>query len=327
MTPRSPAACGSVAVACPLCDAAGGAPLASGLRDVENGVPGAYDIARCRSCGLVYLATVPGGGALSECYDDDYHVRTYRMGNPLLRRLFRLRYRLRHRRLRRALGREPAGVLEFGCGDAQFLVYLEERLGGRCRLAGIELEAERIALPAGSAISLVSSGEAALATGERFDAVVLYDVLEHLPRPAATLAAIAERLAPGGLLFIAVPSWASWWRRVFPRHWGGLQIPRHQIFFEPRTLALVLEKAGFRIREAHGVFDPGDLSVSVCNWIADRLQLATKPRKAWFYYPVLLLSAPVVLLQNLLGRSGEMEVVAERREPPRPESQRELRSP
>jgi SAM-dependent methyltransferase len=312
VTRPGPGAGGVVAAACPLCGAAGGGPLAAGLRDVENGVPGSYDISRCRSCGLVYLATVPGGGALSECYDDDYHVRADRMGNPLLRSLFRLRYRLRHRRLRRALGREPAAVLEFGCGDAQFLVYLEERLAGRCRLAGIELEAERIPLPPGSAIGLVRSCEAALATGDRYDAVVLYDVLEHLPRPVSTLAAIAERLAPGGLLFIAVPSWDSWWRRVFPRHWGGLQIPRHQVFFEPRTLALVLERAGFRIREAHGVFDPGDLSVSVCNWITDRLHLATKPRKAWFYYPVLLLSAPVVLLQNLLGRSGEMEVVAER---------------
>lgn len=49
-----------------------------------------------------------------------------------------------------------------------------------------------------------------LAPGERFDSVVLMNVLEHLSDDRAVLAALAGRLAPGGRLVVLVPAgpWA-----------------------------------------------------------------------------------------------------------------------
>ena len=302
-----------VHAACPVCAADAGASLVRGLRDVEHGNEGSYEIARCRSCGFVYLAERPSGESLPDCYGEEYHVHAPVRGNALLRTLFGVRYRLRHRRVRRVLGREPASVLEVGCGDAQSLVHLERRLGDRCRLVGVEVDASRILLPPGSRIQLHSGGVEGMPAEGRYDAILLYDVLEHLQDPVATLVALGERLAPGGALFILIPNWDSLWRRAFPHHWGGLQIPRHQLFFDRSSIRGLLERTGYRVRTVDNVFDPGDLSVALCNWLSDRLHLRTKPRRAWFYYPLLLASAPVVLLQNLLlGQSGEIEAVADR---------------
>jgi SAM-dependent methyltransferase len=148
----------------------------------------------------------------------------------------------------------------------------------------------------------------------QYDVVILFAVLEHLADPVGSLKKIARLLKPGGLLLAQVPNWNSCWRKVFPRHWQGLQIPRHQTQFEPRTLRQTLDAAGYDIRGEKFIYDPGDLSVTLCNWIADRLKLKTPPRQVWFYFPVVVLSAPIVWLVNVLTRnSGVIEVVARKR--------------
>jgi len=52
--------------------------------------------------------------------------------------------------------------------------------------------------------------DGALAAGERFDSIVLMNVLEHISDDRAALAALALRLAPGGRLVVLVPAgqWA-----------------------------------------------------------------------------------------------------------------------
>ncbi len=304
-----------VRAGCPVCGREDGEQLLGGLRDVEDRVEGSYAVSRCPGCGLVYLSDKPSSDTLAACYDNQYYARDDRMANPLLRALFNYRYRLRHRRLARCLGREPSSVLELGCGDGQFLRYLEGVLGDRCRLCGVDLDVSNIRREEGSRIRYVSGALEEIRLDERFDAILLYNVLEHLERPVQALRSIAGWLEPSGLLFVQVPDWDSQWRKTFPRHWSGLQIPRHQIFFDRATLSAVLDRAGLFVREFQNVLDPGDLSVSLCNWVTDRLGLSTKPRRAWFYYPAVFASMPFVVFQTALMReSGQVEAIA-RREP------------
>ncbi len=141
--------------------------------------------------------------------------------------------------------------------------------------------------------------------------VILYGVLEHLADPRAALQRIHTLLRGGGVLVGDVPNWASGWRKLFPRHWAGQQIPRHQTMFTPESLRAMLDAAGYELRY---VFDPGDLSVSLCNWLVDRLGLRTPPRQVWFFFPLAIFSAPIVWLVDAVTRdSGNMECVARRR--------------
>jgi SAM-dependent methyltransferase len=299
---------------CPCCDAGEPTHLVTELKDIESGVPGTYDISQCTSCGLIYLSKRPTSASLPACYDEHYHVRCNRNVQRWKSLLFDIRYNLRFRRLTAYLGRKPRKVLEIGCGDAAFLVYLEQVLGRGCQLVGIDLDVDAVELPKDSAIRLCSGAIQELELGEQFELVILYDVLEHLDKPIETLRRIAKLLTPDGLVVAMAPNWDSVWRKVFPRHWGGLQIPRHLLFFEEKTLSVLLDKADFKVRRISRVFDPGDLSVAICNWIVDRFGLKLKPRKAWFYYPILLISAPLVLLQVLVFRqSGAIEVVGGKR--------------
>ena len=83
---------------------------------------------------------------------------------------------------------------------------------------------------------------------ESFDAVVLGDVIEHLPAPAAGLHRIAELLAPGGALVLMLPDSGSRVARVLGRRWWSV-LPTHVQYFTRRSLTTLLENNGWHVVE------------------------------------------------------------------------------
>ena len=90
------------------------------------------------------------------------------------------------------------------------------------------------------------------AADERFDAITLTDVLEHVPHPRRVLRRAAQLLEPGGCVAIKVPSGPA---QVTKERWRGRLVPGyaptiadnlvHVSHFSARSLRLALEKAGF----------------------------------------------------------------------------------
>lgn len=298
-------------VGCPSCGTDRLVVLFDDLVDVEDRIPGRYAIARCSGCGLIFLSRRPTTDSLPRCYSSQYHVQDASRSGILSRMLYGLRAHVRRRRMLAATGERFQSLLEVGCGDASFLRHLDAHCPPHVALAGIDLQAPFIR----EGRVQVSRGEFEKVNFEmQFDAVVMFNVLEHLGNPVVSLRHIASQMTPGGILFGEVPHWGSLWRELFPRHWQGLQIPRHMTFFTPETLRHTFEIAGFEVVRLRGSFDPGDLAVTLCNWITDRLGLATPPRKAWFYLPIVLATTPAAWLVRLVsGNSGCIEFTARQR--------------
>jgi SAM-dependent methyltransferase len=77
-----------------------------------------------------------------------------------------------------------------------------------------------------------------------FDAIVMGDVIEHLVAPAEALARIRELLAPGGVVWLAVPNAGSVVARVLGKRWWSV-IPTHVQYFTSDSLATLLARCGF----------------------------------------------------------------------------------
>lgn len=99
-------------------------------------------------------------------------------------------------------------LLEIGCGQGANLVHLGRRLGPAARLFGLDTSPARAALAQAESGASCLCGDGArlpLADG-RFQAVLIRDLLHHVPDRAAVLAEAWRVLAPGGRLTLIEPN-------------------------------------------------------------------------------------------------------------------------
>lgn len=163
------------------------------------------------------------------------------------------RFAVARRRLERTaalVGRAPADMrlLDVGCSRGEF-VAAAARLGFRAE--GVE-PAPDVAADARAQGLKVHTGlleEQHFPAGS-FDAVTLFEVIEHLRDPLALLTECRRTLAPGGALLLSTGNGASWTARRMQGRWDYFSIEKdagHVSFFNPRSLALAGERAGLSL--------------------------------------------------------------------------------
>jgi SAM-dependent methyltransferase len=114
---------------------------------------------------------------------------------------------------------ETKRALDVGCGDGYLMNLLrlrcEEAVGIEFDEAGIELAAAKLAEYPNCNVIRASCYEMPFA-GQSFDAVLLADVIEHLPEPDKCLKEIGRVLTPDGALFLTTPKWRA--DRMWDKH-------------------------------------------------------------------------------------------------------------
>ncbi len=82
---------------------------------------------------------------------------------------------------------------------------------------------------------------------DHFSVVTMWDVIEHVPDPSATLQAAWRVLEPGGLLVVHTMDIDSLFSQLMGQHWPWY-MEMHLFYFSRRTLVTILGKAGFRVQ-------------------------------------------------------------------------------
>ena len=218
--------------------------------------PKVFSVAECLECGLLFLNPRYSGEELQAAYPEEQY--TSRAGQFTAKILLRPageppavenrgerpdsdknRRRLAELRRFKAAGR----VLEVGCCNGSFLALLE---ANGYRTYGVDFAPKAID-NARNAFGLenVFCGEledADLPEGH-FDAVVMYDTIEHLPDPGRTLREIRRISRPDAALIVQTPDFDSLNARLMPR---SLLCPaQHLYYFRRRDLEGFLRPLGY----------------------------------------------------------------------------------
>lgn len=131
----------------------------------------------------------------------------------------------------------PRRVLDFGCGTGPWLNMLQD---AGWETFGIE--------PSSDAAFVRHQRLEDIPADGRFDLVVAYHVLEHLPRPLDTLRQLAAAVRIGGACFVSVPRLDTVLEHRDTRY--CLYAPHHIVAFTEACLRGLLARAGFEVTEA-----------------------------------------------------------------------------
>ena len=163
------------------------------------------------------------------------------------------RFKIARRRLNAIaalLGKQPRGIrlIDVGCSRGHF-VEAAARLGFQAE--GVE-PAPRVAAAARAAGLNVHAGllEEQRFPEHSFDAVTLFEVVEHLREPRGLLTECRRLLRPGGVLVLSTGNTASWTVAAMGARWDYFHIARdggHISFFNPASLRRLAAGCGFAV--------------------------------------------------------------------------------
>jgi SAM-dependent methyltransferase len=138
-------------------------------------------------------------------------------------------------------------VLDVGCGDGLFFDELG-RLPGVQLVEGVDPGADLVS-PDGPhrARIHVAPFDATFQPGRRYSLIVMLDVLEHLPDPAASLRHALSLLEPDGVFLATVPAFMALWTRHD-------DLNHHYTRYDKASFSALAADAGLRIDDARYFF-------------------------------------------------------------------------
>lgn len=226
---------------------------------------GGYSYLRCRSCGMLLVDLHLAPAEVFSHYSRTYYEAeasgadegrrgypSYRNARDTLQASFGAKLAVVRRRV-------PSGrLLDAGAAYGFFLLaaapYFE--------CMGIDVSEYAASVARDEFGMNVRSGDIEQ-TGfpdGHFDAVVLWDIIEHLIHPVEALREVHRVLKPGGWVFISTDDAAHWLPRLLGSRWWALAAPLHLCHFSKQGMAIAFRRAGLELKEM--ARDPRRYSVS-----------------------------------------------------------------
>jgi len=288
------------------CDFCGSSDADVVLRgpDRLHGLPGEFAIVTCRNCSLARTSPRPTIASLGAAYPEQYdpytkaatptppagllrwalvNYRDYPLGDkaPGMLRLIARPVAARVLAKRRNLGylhyRGDGRLLDFGCGAGR---YVAKMSAAGWNAQGMDMSAQAVTAAADAGLTARQGTlPGADLGGRQFDAVTMWQAIEHVPSPKATLEAIRAILRPGGRLLVVCPQFDSLAAAKFGGHWYALDLPRHLTHFTRSTLRSHLQATGFEVVRMLSTARPSVVRKS-WGYLADDTGLRAHRRKS-----------------------------------------------
>ncbi len=202
--------------------------------------------------------------------------------------------------LGRTLEYLPPGteILELGCAPGSF-AYLLNQAG--MKVTGLEASdhaADFVRRTFGLDVHHGPLEQSDLQ--QRFQAIVMVDVLEHLPRPLETLQACVDRLHGDGVLLLQTPCY-----RGEGATWPMLLPAEHLYLYTAESVRALLVRAGFTVIEVTRSLFPHDM------WVVASLS-SSLPKRAEPLEGVAPLAVAMIRLSDRLASATEQRDATER---------------
>lgn len=247
-------------------------PVCNKLKPVVFWAQKGYPLARCRYCGMVwdYQYKQEEISQYEELYFKNDNPKggyaNYFDGMAINKKTFSDRLK----KIENRLGKKGK-LLDVGCALGDCLL-MARSLGWK-EIEGIELSkyAANFARKRGLKIT-----QGTLFThkfkANSYDAITLFDVIEHVSDPIDQLKQIKRLLKPGGIVLMVTPDIGGFWSWLLRSGWYHYKPGEHLLYFTQSTISTALQKTGFKNIKTAKTYH-----VMSLEYILNRLR---------FYYPL-----------------------------------------
>ena len=278
-------------------------------RDVEYGTSSSvFRYLHCVDCGVLFI--VPRPRDLAEIYPPNYYAygesgRSFasRVKAWLERRTFNV--------ILRQLPGEQLSAMDVGGGSGWILneIRAADHRVKRTAVVDITASAAEAARRNGHEFYCVPIEE--FDTAEKFDLILLLNLIEHVGQPVKVLEKIASLLSPAGIVLVKTPNYRSFDADVFRhRNWGGYHCPRHWVLYNEASFRTAAMRAGLEVISAKYTQGAPFWAVSLVAWLASggfvKISAEHPAYKHGLYQPLVILFATFDFLRMPFVQTSQM---------------------
>lgn len=210
-----------------------------------------FEVVECTQCSHRFTHEIPNLDEIGAYYKSDQYISHTDSSQGLLNKVYQFVRNIslvsKRELIEQSTGQKKGNLLDYGCGTGAFL---NEMKTAGWNIAGIEPDAGAM----DKAIQLTGANiqsPAFLSTleSERFDAITLWHVLEHVHTLHETIDQLKALLKPGGTLIIAVPNYTSYDARYYKNYWAAYDVPRHLYHFSPMSMQKLISSHGMTVEK------------------------------------------------------------------------------
>jgi len=227
---------------CPVCDGRAFLPFIT-CQDYSISRE-IFPIIRCKDCGLLITSPRPSNDELGSYYTSPAYTSHINTAKNIIDKIY---FRARQFTLRWKLSllentipiSFQKNLLDFGCGTGEFLKVAKSN--GWFTIGMEPSPFARQQADATIAQDIKASIHEVAEQNKKFDAITLWQVLEHVENTNETLQTLKGLLIKSGIIFIAVPNHTSWDSAHYKQYWAGYDVPRHLWHFNTKSMERLLE--------------------------------------------------------------------------------------
>lgn len=205
-----------------------------------------YQLFLCPNCGAVSANVLADTKHIDDVYNNEVYYRKFEeeiLKHYEYRKNTQGKERFEYIVGRLGLNPKKARILDVGCGAGYFLSVLKEK-GVICR--GLEVNPAQVCFCRKKGLD-VAGNDLGEEPDNYYDVITMFDVLEHLTEPIATIKTAYRKLKPGGYFIAYTPNIHSLAYQLMGSKQNTLLPFEHFCFFNRPSFQYLAKKTGFTL--------------------------------------------------------------------------------
>lgn len=200
-------------------------------------------IVQCTQCRFIQAKDQPSATELENIYNADYFDHGKYVQDSAIQREQQRRMQL----LKNSGLQDGSTILDMGCATGDFISAAKKsyKVWGM-DISSHAIETARQQNPEISQQLKIANSEQHEIPENHFDAIVLWDVIEHLWEPKAVLKQMKRWLKPNGFIFLSTPNIGAMTAKLMGKRWAFMTPPEHLCFFSRTSMEKIVQDLGFK---------------------------------------------------------------------------------